>query len=155
MVAEAEAALGEDHLPVAGRGTFSIAWRMSSGARNWPFFTFTTRPVRAAADDQIGLARQERRDLQHVGDLGHARRPAQASWMSVRIGTPARVADPAKHAKPFVEAGAAEGARRGPVRLVVRRLEDVRDAGAAGDVAERERDPDRVRFALDDARARR
>ena len=30
----------------------------------------TTRPVCAAADDQIGLAREERRNLQDVGDLG-------------------------------------------------------------------------------------
>ena len=50
VVAEAEAALGDDdvascRLPV----TFSIACRMSSGARNCPFLMLTTRPVRAAA----------------------------------------------------------------------------------------------------------
>ena len=31
------------------RATLSIACRMSSGARNWPFLRLTTRPVRAAA----------------------------------------------------------------------------------------------------------
>ena len=51
---------------------------MSRGARNWPFLTLTTRPVARRRREQVGLARQERRDLQHVGDLGDRPRPATA-----------------------------------------------------------------------------
>ena len=52
------------------------------------------------------------------------------SWMSVRIGTPARVAHARQDAQALVEARAAKRVRRRAVRLVVRRLEDVRHAGA-------------------------
>jgi hypothetical protein len=41
---------------------------MSHGARNWPFFTLTARPSRRG-DQEVGLAAEERRDLQHVDDL--------------------------------------------------------------------------------------
>ena len=43
---------------------------MSQGARNCPFFTFTTRPVLRGGDEQVGLPAEERRNLQHVDDLG-------------------------------------------------------------------------------------
>ena len=44
---------------------------MSSGAMNWPFLMFTARPDGAGGHQQVGLAAQERRDLEHVDDLGH------------------------------------------------------------------------------------
>ena len=127
---------------------------MSSGARNWPFLTLTTRAGARGGDEQVGLARQERRNLQDVGDLGDRRRPASASWMSVRIGTPA-----ASLARARARAGLRPrpGPRneliRGAVGLVERRLEDERHAGARGRCrASASADVDGVRFALDDAR---
>ena len=51
---------------------------MSSGARNWPFFTLSGLPVRAGGQDEIGLPAEEGRDLQHVDHLGHRRRPARS-----------------------------------------------------------------------------
>src|SRR5258708_13408028 len=55
------------------------------------------------------------------------------------------------HPETLHQPGAAEGRARCPVRLVVGRLEDERQAGATGDVAERQRDVDAVGLALDDA----
>ena len=130
--------------------TFSIAWRMSAGARNCPFLMLTTRPVRAAATSRSVCRERNAGNLQHVGDLGDRRR-VRGSWMSVRIGTPARLAHAREDAQPLVEARAAERSPRRAVGLVVRGLEDERDAGAARDVADRERQVDRVRLALDDA----
>ena len=46
---------------------------MSQGARNWPFFTWTARPVRGRGHQQIGLPGQEGRDLQQIADLGRRR----------------------------------------------------------------------------------
>ena len=46
---------------------------MSAGARNCPFLMLMVRPVLRGRDDQVGLPRQERGNLQHVGDLGDRR----------------------------------------------------------------------------------
>ena len=62
--------------------------------------TLTTRPVAAAAIEQIGLPAQERRDLQHVDGLGDARallglvhvgqhRHAERLRISAKIGSAA------------------------------------------------------------------
>ena len=112
---------------------------------------FTTRPVRAAAADQIGLARQERRNLQDVNDLGDRRglrRPRGCRSGSARR----RVASRAP-ARADLRPGRGRGttARRA-VGLVVRRLEDERHAGARARYRERQRRLDGVRLALDDAR---
>ena len=53
----------------AGRSSFATTLPISAGERNWPFFTFTARPVAAAATQQVGLAAEEGGDLEHVGDL--------------------------------------------------------------------------------------
>ena len=55
-------------LPVLA--TFSAALPISHGERNWPFLMLTTRPGAAHGDQQIGLAREERGNLQHVADFG-------------------------------------------------------------------------------------
>ncbi len=52
---------------------FSTTDFMSQGAMNWPFLMFTILPVSRRRQHEIGLAAQERRDLQHVGHLGRAR----------------------------------------------------------------------------------
>ncbi len=37
---------------------------------NWPFLTFTARPVRRGGDQEVGLPAEEGRDLEHVAHLG-------------------------------------------------------------------------------------
>ena len=50
VVAEADAALGDQHVGVAARrSTLATTFFMSQGARNWPFLTLTTRAGAAAA----------------------------------------------------------------------------------------------------------
>ncbi len=66
VVPEGGAALAQEHIRITAFIQFLRA-RSScpNGARNWPFFpTLTTRPVFAAATRRIGLAREEREDLQ-------------------------------------------------------------------------------------------
>jgi hypothetical protein len=46
---------------------------MSPGARNWPFLMLTGLPERATGVDEVGLAAQEGRGLQHVDDARHFR----------------------------------------------------------------------------------
>ena len=102
--------------------------------------------------EQVRLPREERRNLQDVGDLGDRRRVRGL----VDVGQDrdaGALAHAREDAQALVEARAAERSSRRPVGLVVRGLEDVRDAGAAGDVADRDREVDRVRLALDDAGA--
>ena len=48
-------------------------WRMSCGARNWPFFTLTGLPVLRGRHEQVGLAAQKRRNLQDVHDCRRRR----------------------------------------------------------------------------------
>ena len=77
VVAEGRAALGEQdpaprRPPRASRPRCAI----SGGERNWPFLTLTARPVAGGGHEQVGLAAEERRDLQHVDDLGRRARPA-------------------------------------------------------------------------------
>ena len=55
--------------------------------------------------EQVGLAAQERRDLQDVDDLGGRRRPAQGSWMSVSTGTPTRAFTSASTRRPSSRPG--------------------------------------------------
>jgi len=152
VVAEAEAALGDDHAGVARRGDLLDRVPHVERREKLSLLHVHRAAGRGGGGEQIGLPRQERRDLQDVGDLGRGRRLRRL----VNVGEDRHagsLADAAEHAQPFGEPGAAERRARGAVRLVVRRLEHERDAGAAGDVAERERRVDRVRFAFDHARA--
>src|SRR4051812_42730113 len=65
-----------------------MAWRMSSGARNCPFFRFTTRPVAAAAVTR-SVWRTRKAGIWRTSATSAARAACHGSWMSVRIGTPA------------------------------------------------------------------
>ena len=49
--------------------TLRTTARMSQGARNCPFFRLTARPVAGRGLDQVGLARQQSRYLEHIHDL--------------------------------------------------------------------------------------
>ena len=105
----------------------STTRRMSSGAMNWPFLTFTARPVARGGDDQVGLAAEEGGDLQHVADLGRR----LALRRLVHVGEhrqPGRLPDRGEDPQPLGEAGPAEARDRAAVGLVERGLEDERAA---------------------------
>jgi hypothetical protein len=88
---------------------------MSHGARNWPFLTFTGLPVFAGGDQQVGLAAEEGRDLQHVDRL-RDRAHCALSCTSVSTGRPRCLAnvgeDRQRRLKP-------EAARAAEVRLAL------------------------------------
>ena len=52
---------------------FAATFAMSQGARNWPFFTLIALAGLARGEQQVGLAAQEGRDLQHIDRLGGRR----------------------------------------------------------------------------------
>ena len=74
MVAEREPALGHDHLFVAGRSDFLD--RMPDVGRRQELSLLEIDHAAGARGgfEQVGLTRQKRRNLKHVGDLGDRRR---------------------------------------------------------------------------------
>ncbi len=96
------AALGDRDLwlAVARRGglrTFSTAPRMPSGCIHCPFLTLTGRARRAGCLQEISLAAEKRRDLQHIDDLGrdralrwlmHVRQDAESRGVAHAIAAP-------------------------------------------------------------------
>ena len=83
---------------------------MSCGREELSLLDVDDPPGARRGDEQIRLARQERRDLQDVGDLGRRRRLRGL----VDVGQDrhaGRLADAREHAQPFVEARAAKRAR--------------------------------------------
>ena len=103
-------------------------------------------------DEEIGLPRQERRDLQDVDDRRRCRRVRGL----VDVGEhrqPGPAPDLAKGREPGLQAGTAERGARRPVGLVVGRLEDDRHAAPCRDLLDLGRRLERMLRALDDARA--
>src|SRR4051812_37802004 len=60
---------------------------MSSGARNWPFFTFTARPVLPAARSR-SVWRQRKAGICKTSATSAAGAHCDASWTSVSTGRP-------------------------------------------------------------------
>ena len=137
VVAEARAAFRHDDARVARGHAFATACRMSSGARNWPFLMFTMRPVCRGGGDEIGLAREERRES------AARRRPRQpdapATVRERRSGSGRRYFDlmPARMRSPSSSPGPRNERAGRPVGLVVRRLEDERHAEPAASIVVR------------------
>ncbi len=131
--------------------TFATACEMSSGARNWPFLMLTTRPGRGRGDQQVGLAAQERGNLQDVGDVRGGRRLGRLVDVGQDRHRRARL-DRRQNAQPLGQTGAAERAARRPVRLVVGRLENERHLQPRGDRRDLDREIGRVALAFDDTR---
>ena len=98
-------------------------WAMSQGARNWPFLTCTRGAGRGRGGQQVGLAAEERRDLQHVDRLGH--RPALLALVDVGQHRAAvALAHLGQDLDALGEAEAARAVGAGPVGLVERALVD-------------------------------
>ena len=90
----------------------------------------TTRPVLAAATSR-SVCRQRNAGICRTSATSAAAAACDGSWMSVTIGTLNRALDRAEDAQALASAGSAERAARRAVGLVVRRLEDERDAARA------------------------
>jgi hypothetical protein len=86
-------------LPLASRA-LSTTFFMSEGARNWPFLMFTGLPGARDGVDEIRLAAEERRRLQHVDDLRH-RGTSSSVCTSVSTGTPRDFFTLARISRPF------------------------------------------------------
>jgi hypothetical protein len=102
------------------------------GLRNCGFLMLMTRPVLGQRHHQVGLARQESRQLQHVDDLRHR----LALPGLVHVGDQGH-AETRLHGledlQPFFQAGTAVAVDGAAVGLVEAGLEDVGDAELLGD----------------------
>ena len=86
----------------------------------------TARPVARGGDEQVGLAAQERRDLQHVGDLGGRGGLRRLVDVGQDRHADSRALTRAEDPQALVAGPGRGTSDRRPVRLVVRRLEDER-----------------------------
>ncbi len=132
---------------------FAIAWRMSVGREKLALLQVDDPVGSRRGFEQVGLPREERRNLQDVGDFGD-RRGVRGLVDVGQDGDAGALAHAREDPQAFFEARAAEGSSRGAVGLVVRGLEDVGDADTARDVPDRDREVDRVGLALDDTGTR-
>ena len=134
-VAEEGAALGDAPrraLPAAAHLLHRAA--IASGCIHCPFFTFTGLPGAPGGDEQVGLAAEEGRDLQHVDDLGRGGRLGGL----VHVGEDRqarRRSHPLERLESLVEPGPRARRRAGRVGLVEARLEA--RPGCRGRVGER------------------
>ena len=126
VVAEAGAPLAEDYAPVAGRLDLPHHLRHVLRRHELALLDVHDRAGLAGGDDEVGLPREERRDLQHVAHL----RDDPALPRLVDVGKHRDVelrAYLGEYLKPLLDAGAAVGVDARAVRLVEARLEDVAD----------------------------
>ena len=102
--------------------------------------------------EQVGLTRQKRRNLKHVGDFGDRRRMRGLVDVGEN-GDAGSLADAREDHRPLRTPWAAEGSPE--VRLALS-CEALKTNGvpASRDITERDGDVDRVGFAFDDTRTR-
>ena len=135
-------------LPNLGGGT---AHRL--GVHPLPLLDVHRPPSRACGDQQIRLARQERRDLQHVGDLRG--RCTLIGQMHVgEHGQPRRGAHAIERGESLVQPGTAKRPGVRAVGLVEARLEDDAARDALREPREMLRDSQVEAVVLEHARAR-
>ena len=131
VVAEREAALGDEHAIVAGLAHLGDGMPHVERREELTLLDVHDAPGGGRGGEEVGLPRQKRRNLEDVDDLGHRRGLRRV--VDVGQDRDAEVGlDPREHPQPLGEAGTAERVNRGPVGLVERGLEDVRDAARAG-----------------------
>ncbi len=152
VVAERHAALGDQHIAIAGAGDFGTTLAMSHGARNWPFLTLTARPVLAAATNR-SVCRQRNAGICKISTTSATRAHCSGSCTSVSTGTPSFSRSSAKIASALSRPMPRALLRAGAVRLVERGFVDEADAEPRGDLLQRRRHFERMRAAFQRARA--
>ena len=123
VVAVNIAALGEPYLRSARIAGLFVGIE-HVGARQELRLLDIHRPARLrGSDQQVGLAAEERGNLDHVDHFAHGRGLPRFMDVGQQLQPPLR-AHVGEHPKPLFESGAAERRDRGAVGLVERRLED-------------------------------
>ncbi len=152
VVAERGAALGHQHIAVAGAGDLGDDIGHVPGRQELPLLDVDDLAGRRRRQQQIGLPAQERRDLQDIDglrDLGALR-----GLVDIREhGQAERGADLGKDRQRLLQADPARRGCAGAVGLVERGLVDEPNAEPRGDLLQRSRHLERVRAALELARA--
>ena len=124
---------------------------MSQGARNWPFFTLTTRPVFAAAISR-SVWRQRKAGICRMSTASAAAAHCAASCTSVSTGQSERGANLGEDRQRRLEPDAARAVAAGAVRLVERGLVDEANPDALRHLLERLRHLQRMGTAFELAR---
>ena len=151
VVAERHAALGDQHVGIAGAGQLVDDIGHVPGRQKLALLDVDHLAGRRRGQQQIGLPAQKRRDLQHVDRL----RGDRALLRLMHVGQHRqlqRVADFGKHRQRVSQADAARGAGAGAVGLVERSLEHQANAEPRRDLLERARHLQRMRPAFELAR---
>jgi hypothetical protein len=150
VVAEADAALGDQHCAVAFPGDFRDDMPHVVRREELPLLHVHGLPCACRRDEQIGLPRQKCGDLQDVNHGG--RRGRVRGLVNIgQDGEPRTGPDLAKRGQSRVKAGAAERRTGCAVRLVVGGLEDDRDGATCRDLLDRRGGFERVVATFDDA----
>ena len=152
VVSEADASLGDEDTSVP-RGcdlvddVVNITW-----GKKLTLLHIDRAAGFGGSDDQVGLTRQESRDLKNIGDLAHR----DGLMTLVNIGKnrePELVLDAFQHGESRCHARAAKRHSRGSVGFVERRLEDQRDVVLCGNLPDGMGRLEGVSLTLDDARS--
>ena len=152
VVAERRAALGEQHVRIAGGADLVERVLHLRGREELALLDVHDGAGARGGHQQVGLAAQERRNLQHVDDRGGGR--GLRGLVDVGQDRHAQFGlHASEDAEAGVEPGTAERGQRRAVGLVERRLVDVGDARLASDGRDGVTQLERMRLALDDARA--
>ncbi len=136
VVAEGNAALAGEHVVVAGGGTFRDDVLHVPGRQELPLLDVDRAAGLRCRDQEIGLAREEGRDLQHIDRL----RGDGALLLGVDVGQHRHavfVAELGEDRQAGFEPDAASGRGAGAVRLVEAGLVDEADAELAGQFGQR------------------
>ena len=150
VVAERGAALGHQHVSIAGAGDLGHDVQHVPGRQELTFLDVDDAAGRGRGDEEIGLPAQERRDLQHVHHLSNAR---ALVWL-VHIaehGHAERVSDFGKDRQSRLEPDAAVALRACAVGLVEGGFVDETNPGSPRDLLQCARHLQRMIAALERA----
>ncbi len=152
VIAEGRTALGKEHAIVARGADLLDAMAHVPGSDELAFLDVDGAAGFAGCDEQVGLAAEERGNLEHIsgfcGDFAVGR--------LVDVGKDGKAGvfgDLAEDAHAFFEAGTAEAFDTGAVGLVVAGFEDQWNGQVGGDTLDRFSNRAGVSFGLDDAGA--
>ena len=152
IVAERDAALGDEHVARARVGEFRHDILHVPRRKELPLLDIHRPPRSRGGDEEVGLAAKEGRDLQHVDGL----RGERALRDLVHVGQHGQaeaVPDFGEHGKRGFEPKSPRGPARSAVGLVERSLEHEADLAARGDLLQGAGDFERVRARFEQARA--